>query len=89
MARGVVWGRKLRRVAPGQPWPAYDDSPRLQTIARRHVLDLVGSDHDERLLDALARACADAAELEYTSDSVIPGAVSFTVQGGMTRKRRR
>lgn len=75
--RGYDWGRAIRRVMPGQPWPAYEESERVQAIARRKVEELARG--DERLLDLLARTCAVAARKAYEDDTPVPGAV-FSVK---------
>lgn len=74
---GQRWGASVRRREPSQAWPAWDASPRLQEIARRHVARLAGESAE--LLEVLARACADAAGAEYTSPAPAPGSVSFRV----------
>jgi hypothetical protein len=78
-ARGVIWGRRVRRVADGD-WPAYA-SERIRALAARKVADIAGG--DRRLLDRLARACAAAARETYEADTPpVPGSVSFRVDGG-------
>jgi hypothetical protein len=62
-ARGINWANRLRIKAPGQPWV---ETPRMLIVARRQIADLAGS--DERLAEALTRACVDAAKRAYTAD---------------------
>lgn len=74
--RGQLWGRSVWRRRRGQIWPAYDDSPRVRAIAATKVSDLVGSDRDPELLEALARICAAAAQAEYSTPTPRPGTAS-------------
>ena len=76
--RGHDWGRAVRQVMPGQPWPTFEESERVQAIARRKVEELARG--DDRLLDLLARACAAEAREAYEDNTPVPSAVSFTVR---------
>jgi hypothetical protein len=82
--RGQLWGERVRSMLTGA-WPSWTDpaAARLRAIARKKVRDLVAG--DERLLDELARVCAEAAAVEYAEPTQRPGGVAFTVD---PRKRR-
>jgi len=57
--RGRNWaGRVAAKVGTAKPWPPYEG--RAAAIARERVADLEPGG-DERILDALARACHTAA----------------------------
>ena len=77
-AAGQRWGAAVRETRPGQPWPTWEASPRLRQLARAKVADIAD---DERLRDALARACADAACASYTTRAPRPGSVAFYANG--------
>ncbi len=70
----MTWGERLRRLMPGQAWPVYETSERVQHITRRKVRGLAG---DDALLELLARACADAARDKHERAAVPPHSVSF------------
>lgn len=78
-ARGDRWGESINMVVarPLRPWPAYDSpaGAKLRAIARRWVAELARG--DEAATDALARACAAAAEVAYYRGPVRAGGVSF------------
>ena len=74
---GMAWGERLRRLMPGQPWPTFETSERLQLITRKKVRALAGG--DDTLLDQLARACADAARDMYERSGAPPHQVSFRI----------
>lgn len=79
---GMAWGERLRRLMPGEAWPAYETSERMQRITHKKVRALSGG--DAALLELLARACADAARDMYERAAAPPQSVSFRV----TRKPR-
>jgi hypothetical protein len=62
-SRGIRWAQRLRVKAPGQPWV---ETPKLLEVARRQIQDIAGS--DERLAEALTRACVEAARRAYLAD---------------------
>jgi hypothetical protein len=76
--RGTLWGARVRTMLTGA-WPSWTDpaADRLRAVARKKVRDLVAG--DERLLEVLARVCAEAAAVEYAEPTQRPGGVSFTV----------
>jgi hypothetical protein len=67
----------VRRLLPGETWPAYDESEKVRAIARRKVAPLAMD--DARLTEALARICARAAAYHYEHLTPSPGTVSFTI----------
>lgn len=73
----MAWGERLRRLMPGQAWPTYETSARLQHITRKKVRALAGG--DDTLLDLLARACADSARDMYERSAAPPLSISFRV----------
>ena len=75
-AAGQRWGEAVHRARPGQPWPTWDESPRLRALAHAKVAEVAD---DPRLAEALARACAQAAARAYASPGPRPGSVSFRI----------
>lgn len=67
--RGLLLGESARTRRPS--------SPPTEAEAREKVRDLAAG--DERLVELLARVCADAAALEYAEPTQRPGGVAFTV----------
>lgn len=64
-ARGWAWAdRVARRAALDQPWPTHKE--RAAVIARAQVADL---SEDPRLLEVLARACAEEAAAQWERKS--------------------
>jgi len=70
-ARGYWWGRSVRTVMRGQAWPTFEESERVQQIARRKVADIARG--DEQLMERLARAAATAARAAYEDSTPVPG----------------
>ena len=77
-AAGQRWGAAVRQTRPGHPWPTWEGSPRLRQLALAKIADVAD---DERVRDALARACADAAGAAYTTRAPRPGGIAFYADG--------
>lgn len=61
--RGERWGASVREKKPGEAWPSYDAGGKVAEMARAKMRDVAGA--DEKLLERLARRCAEAAARAY------------------------
>lgn len=69
----VGWAKRMYRLRPGLPWPAWDEaSPRADRM-RGRARELVAELHDDpSVLERLARTCGVAAGREYVTPSWLP-----------------
>ena len=81
LSRGILWAESVTRRMPtkraDRSWPRWNESERVRMIARSKVNDLT---RDERLIERLAKLCADSAHERFGKPSSILGGVSFVVR---------